>query len=76
VSTASGILVDTKSVMGCCAGTLCDVYFLIGGALPKGDLNIQFLRCREPCIAFGIKDAVERIVEVLGQFELAVHDVL
>jgi hypothetical protein len=68
--------VDTKCIMGCYVGTLYDVYFLIGGALPNGDLNIQFRKCRELCIAFGIKDPAERIVEVLGQFELSVYDVL
>jgi hypothetical protein len=56
---------DAKRAMGCRAGTLCGVYFLIVGALLEGDLNIQFLRCSELGIAFGIKDPVEKIVEAL-----------
>ena len=68
---ASGVLVNAKRAMGCRAGTLCDVYFLIVGALLEGDLNIQFLRCSEPSLAFGIEDPAEKIVEAFGSFELS-----
>jgi hypothetical protein len=62
---ASGVLVDAKCAMGCLAGVLCHLYFLIG-LLLEGDLYIQFLRCSEPGIAFGINDPLEKILETLG----------
>jgi hypothetical protein len=37
---AGRVLVDAKLTMGYSAGALCDVYFLIVGALPEGDVNV------------------------------------
>jgi hypothetical protein len=53
--------VDSRCTLRCSVGTLWDIAFLVVGALPEGDLNIQYLRCIEPGIAFGIKDLSEHI---------------
>jgi hypothetical protein len=39
-ANASAILVDAKRTMEHRVGALCDVYFLIVGALPEGDVNV------------------------------------
>jgi hypothetical protein len=48
--------------MGCRVGTLCDVFLLIVGILPEGDVDIQFHRCSEQNIAVVMKVTVEKIL--------------
>jgi hypothetical protein len=59
---ASEILVDAKYTIKCGTGTLCDAYFLNVGTFPEGGVNIHFLRCREPDLAFIVKVTSEMIV--------------
>jgi hypothetical protein len=40
VLNASWLLVNLKCAMRCPAAALCDIYFLVVGTLPDGDLNI------------------------------------
>jgi hypothetical protein len=62
---ASGVLANAKCAMRCRAPALRDFYFLIVGALPEGDLKIQFLRCSEPGTAFGTKDLTSGGIQYL-----------